>query len=79
MIDTHFVRRDPHGSVVCATCGEPASHVATYEKTDDSGRGAWALCAAHAPLGLIAFGPTIPLADFIEANPLSPTPEPGHE
>jgi hypothetical protein len=66
-VDTHFVRRDGKGVVVCASCVSevPATHVSTYDKTDGSGRGAWALCDAHAPFGLIAWGSTTPLADFL--------------
>lgn len=66
-MDTYFVRRDNAGTVVCTTCTgfkAPATHVATYEKTDGSGPGAWALCATHAPLGLLAWGALTPLADF---------------
>lgn len=71
-MDMSFVKRDAQGVVICATCVGlewPASHVATYEKTDGSGRGAWALCKGHAPYGLIAWGALTPLADFLAAHP----------
>lgn len=70
-MDSYFVRRDGGGHVVCASCTgleRRASHVATYEKTDGSGRGAWALCETHAPLGLIAWGALTPIADFLQAG-----------
>jgi hypothetical protein len=72
MTDTYFVRRDAQGTVVCTTCGDlerPASHVATYEKTDGSGRGAWPLCQTHAPFGLISWGALTPIADFLKDQP----------
>lgn len=69
-MDTYFVRRDDQGVVVCATCGFPATHAATYEKTDGTGPGAWAVCGSHAAFGLIAFGALTPIADFEAAHPI---------
>ena len=78
-MDMHFVRRDAQGSVICNTCMDydaPATHVATYEKTDGSGPGAWSLCRSHSMLGLIAWGKITPVAEFLAAHGVAPTTPP---
>jgi len=78
-MDMHFVRRDGRGEVICATCTgyeAPATDVATFEKTDGSGSGAWSLCGSHSMFGLIAWGKITPVAEFLAAHEAKPTTPP---